>query len=398
MTRDDESMESIVGVSGSMVDLVKGAREVRRLIREASFDSLASEFSLDLSLHDGVGGHTASHFDSLCAEIEDLKDNCDTMSDTMSSVGGKVKASKSEQQFSKESTPSEFASSPDLKSLHKIIHSAPRNKALWTLTHATGFSDNDSTYSPIHRETSASPIFHDTKESRYKVALSSNASECGEWEWDSEGLCGDASLMSNQDLSQQIHHHDTWLQDDVLELDLEAELLTSTFNRCSRNSNHSSTSELDASYLYNKIRLPPSGRSSAMSISGLHEVGPPMIPTTTTALSRSSSTGSFKEYSSHRKHKQRTLSSDESGIDQGMDKSLTASSDFSSSMISSITTPLSPVHEVRESPKHHGAAPYSTTTMANKTPIPLTSITPKSALDNSRSKEHTRRKISYNHP
>jgi hypothetical protein len=55
MARDDESMDSIVNwtldpPTGSMVDLVKGAREVRRLIREASFDSLASEFSLDFQV------------------------------------------------------------------------------------------------------------------------------------------------------------------------------------------------------------------------------------------------------------------------------------------------------------------------------------------------------------
>ena len=50
MARDDESMDSIVGMTGSMVDLVKGAREVRRLIREASFDSLTSEFSLDFQV------------------------------------------------------------------------------------------------------------------------------------------------------------------------------------------------------------------------------------------------------------------------------------------------------------------------------------------------------------
>ena len=55
MARDEESMDSIVNwtldpPTGSMVDLVKGAREVRRLIREASFDSLASEFSLDFQV------------------------------------------------------------------------------------------------------------------------------------------------------------------------------------------------------------------------------------------------------------------------------------------------------------------------------------------------------------
>ena len=123
--------------------------------------------------------------------ISSAKDSC-----------SKLKSSKSDYQFinkdSKESTPDLLGpagadvgnSSPDLRNLHKIIHSAPaRNKRMWTLTHNTGFSDNDSTYSPIHRDSSASPIFHDsTRDSRYKVALSSNTSECGDWEWDSEGL------------------------------------------------------------------------------------------------------------------------------------------------------------------------------------------------------------------
>ena len=193
--------------------ILTGAREVRRLIREASFDSLASEFSLDVSLNDGVGGQTAAQFDSLCEEIYNLKDNCDIMSEkidfnNISSANEnsvKMKSSKSdffrEINNSKESTPDLSAggasagndvgnSSPDLRNLHKIIHSAPaRNKRMWTLTHNTGFSDNESTYSPIHRDSSASPIFHDnTRDSRYKIALSSNTSECGDWEWDSEGL------------------------------------------------------------------------------------------------------------------------------------------------------------------------------------------------------------------
>jgi hypothetical protein len=41
-------------VSKSMVGLIRGAREVRRLIREASFDSVASEFSLGVSLADDL--------------------------------------------------------------------------------------------------------------------------------------------------------------------------------------------------------------------------------------------------------------------------------------------------------------------------------------------------------
>ena len=109
LTRDDFSMDSIAGVSGSMVDLVKGAREVRRLIRETSFDSLASEFSLDL--HENLGSNTASYFDGISCEVSRLKENCDSMSENIdfSSNISKLKPSKSEY-FSKESTPASVTS------------------------------------------------------------------------------------------------------------------------------------------------------------------------------------------------------------------------------------------------------------------------------------------------
>ena len=152
MTRDDYSMDSIAEVSGSMVDLVKGAREVRRLIRETSFDSLASEFSLDL--RDNLGSGTASYFEGISSEVSRLKDNCDSMSeniDLSSYSKPKMKSSKSEY-FSKEYTPphqqtaaDSLSSSPDLRNLHKMIHSA-KNKTLWTLT--TAVSDTES--SPMH--------------------------------------------------------------------------------------------------------------------------------------------------------------------------------------------------------------------------------------------------------
>ena len=149
MTRDDYSMDSIAGVSGSMVDLVKGAREVRRLIRETSFDSLASEFSLDL--HDHLGSGTASYFEGISSEVSRLKDNCDSMSENLdfnsSRMRHKMKTSKSE--YFKESSPPKnmdsLSSSPDLRNLHKMIHSA-KNKTLWTLT--TAVSDTES--SPLH--------------------------------------------------------------------------------------------------------------------------------------------------------------------------------------------------------------------------------------------------------
>jgi len=383
MARDDESMDSIVGMTGSMVDLVKGAREVRRLIREASFDSLASEFSLDFQ--DGLGGRTASHFDTIDDEISKLKDNFETMNESIefkcqeNASESLMKSSKSHtdgQGFStKESTPAmqSLSSSPDLRSLHKIIHSAPRNKALWTLTPGLNvFSDNDSNCSPIHRDTSASPMLRDARDPKYKVVLSSNASECGgDWEWDSEGLSAD---FGHADF---VPEHETWLQDDVMELDLEAELLASTFDKRRDFSSQSSAcgSDLDSSF-YSKVRLPPSGRSSVLS--NQHEahqnISADFKSVMSLNFSRSSSTNSLKNIqdnspsyrspayyynkgpqswdASLRKTSNRSSksysSSDESGIE---DKSLLTGSDFSmTSSKTSVTTPLSPVHEVKESP------------------------------------------------
>ena len=219
-----------------------------------------------------------------------------------------------------------LSSSPDLRNLHKMIHSA-KNKTLWTLTQ---LSDAES--SPLHyRDSSASPMLHDPRDLKYKVALSSNTSECGDWEWDSEGL------SFNYDLNQPeitVENHENWLQDDVLELDLEAELLASTFNH-RRNSD--SETEFSA-----KIRLPPSGRSSVTSH---YDVTRPLMSLN---FSRSSSSGSLKSLDfDPKKRSKRSPSSDESGIE---DKSETFCS-MKSSMVSSMSTPLSPVHEARESPK-----------------------------------------------
>ena len=196
-----------------------------------------------------------------------------------------------------------------------------------------------------------------------------------------------------------------------MELDLEAELLSSTFNRC-RNSRESSVaSEIDASGLYNKIRLPPSGRSSVMEVSHGNfnmEDYDLTKSMSLSGISRSSSLNSFKEYSNNRKHKRspcESRTSDESGIENDKSASscsissrpsMTTSADYNSSMISSVTTPLSPVHEVRESPKHTPSPYYtsSSTSSANSS-RPSTAIkqTPKTTFENTKEKIHSRRRI-----
>ena len=165
-------------------------------------------------------------------------------------------------------------------------------------------------------------------------------------------------------------------QDDVMELDLEAELLASTFDKRRDFSSQSSAcgSDLDSSF-YSKVRLPPSGRSSGMS--NQHEISAPTHLHTdfksimSLNFSRSSSTNSLKNLqdtspgcyytpynfnkgqtpreigNSGRRSKSKSYSSsEESGIE---DKS--SLTDFSmTSSKTSVTTPLSPVHEVKESP------------------------------------------------
>merc|ERR1719167_718719 len=67
-----------------MRDLVNNAREVRRLIREASFDSTCSDLSLgDFSLNENIGGSTADDMDAICRGIHQLIDNCDSLEDEM---------------------------------------------------------------------------------------------------------------------------------------------------------------------------------------------------------------------------------------------------------------------------------------------------------------------------
>ena len=177
-------------------------------------------------------------------------------------------------------------------------------------------------------------MLHDARDQRYKVVLSSNTSECGDWEWDSEGMSFNdfATTTTTNNPAEILENHENWLQDDVLELDLEAELLTSTFNN-RRNSD--SDTEL-------KVRLPPSGRSSVTSIHDSYS-----RPLMSLQFSRSSSSGSLK---SLEKRSKRSPSSDESGIE---DKSENYCASMKSSICNSgvFSTPLSPVKEARESPK-----------------------------------------------
>lgn len=411
--RREDSVDSLaagggLAVSGSMVDLVKGAREVRRLIREASFDSLASDFSLDLALNDQLGASTQRHLDKLAGEVSRIKDSCELMGTNIdhkqsfscyNNNPSKSEHSIQQQQYSSNNCSSllEGSSSPDLRSLRKRLDVSSQ-KGFWQMT--APLSDYDS---PIHASSridcllSSSSPQKDLKLAKYKVALtsqtqSSNASECGDcWEWDSEGLGGAPSDLQQYTIGIEeaaANQHEAWLpiDDQILELDLETELLSVSRSR---------SSSSDISSLYNKVRLPPSGRSSVSrdftldqdnNSPCINSINREMLVRSFAKASSSSSqhhqqrpimSTSCSSSSSDRRKKSMS-SSDESGYMEASEKS-----DMSTSMSTtgglSATTPLSPVHEAKE--------PYSNT--------PVTSPA-KTQFDRHWKRTKSRRKIAYN--
>ena len=378
----DESVDSIMSVSGSMMDLVKGAREVRRLIREASFDSLSTDFSLDIKWNEEVGASTEFNLNSLQTELSDLKDNCSAITDKFDRippVESAMSTSKSDYSVALNVDTSDLSrdkhegSIPDLRSLHK-----PK-RHFWKMTTTYQASDFDS---PLHSGSYRtgdeslewdSPLhgWHDTKKSKYKVALSSqSASECGEdvevrsfvtndgvdpWEWDCEGL--KAEDMEDTPVASMLHHR-KWLpeQAEKFELDLEAEL------QWSRGSASASTSRsgsrrpsFDRNFYYmNKVRQPPSGRSSVDRGSG---------DTPREQIDHDALVRSFGVACPDKMGKSvSSVVSDESGFQDG--RSVAGSSNVmdasgTSSVFQSSVVTLSPVHEMREPSGSATATPVS---------------------------------------
>jgi len=279
--QDNPSM-SACSMSGSMLDLVENAREVRRLIREASFDSTTSDLSLDLSLNGDIGVSTAEGLDTLCRGINKLIDNCENIDQDISCIPEtKLPSSKSSmsglnQYAASESGEEETAgdlkrdnSIPDLRALQRSLR---QNKGMWKLTDFSGLSDRSRQASIVSDAGSFewdSPV-HGWTESRaaYRVPLaySSNVSESGDevasfagsgldaWEWD------DCYTMEGENVNpvQCMSGHTSWLPDMSRELDMEAELRWRELSSGAA----SARSSLDRDIMMHYRRLPPSGRSS----------------------------------------------------------------------------------------------------------------------------------------
>jgi len=297
--RDDFSGESDLechlsagdseSVTGSMLDLVHDAREIRRLIREVSIDSNASSICLpeDLS-HD-----TFQHIEGINKGLDELIFNCANideeniddkmqMSSSKSSTSGLYQYASAEQNQEFNTSPSDDSmkrdsSMHDFRNLQTTLRKS--SKGLWRLTNISGISDGSRQASvlsdsggsmewdsPLHA--GLTDISSSRRHNRYRTpVLSSNVSECSlddlaslagsgldQWEWD-EAAYYIAGCEDDSD-ERIVIEGDQWLPDiGSTELDLEAELRLRDSSMGPYNSARSSLEpELG--------RLPPSGRSS----------------------------------------------------------------------------------------------------------------------------------------
>lgn len=360
-------MDSIVSASASMRSLVSGAKEVRRMIREASFDSLASDFSLGDFCQNDIGVSTELNLDLLTYDLSDLKDNVSSMNKAINQIPAEIQmsTSKSEnaglskilQEETVPGSPRIEGSTPDLRH----IDQRPK-RHFWKMNYTMNEFD-----SPAHSGSLTntepesleweSPLhgWHDLKHQKYKVALSSrSASEYGGdddgldgLEWDCEGY----NPMDETDLDhERLRGHKNWLPESTegIELDLEAEL----GSRCGSSSTSRSGSRrtsLDKYFYWNKVRQPPSGRSSVERGCGDN---PRQV------INQESLIKSFGVFplgvmqSEQEKVMSTSCVSEESGYQEGMETSGVGSIASASGCLT-----LSPVHETKEP------------TSANATPV-----------------------------
>ena len=414
-------------VSGSMLDLVQNAREVRRLIRETSFDSTTSDLDLDFSLNENLGGSTAEGLDTIYSGINKIMLNCENLEQDISflpeqklvvsksSMSGLSQYAGTENEEDEESNLQRDGSVPDLRVLQRTLRS---NKGVWKLTDFSGLSDREGIFgsrqasivsdsgsfewdSPIHG-------WHGMKSHRVPLISSSNVSESGDevgsfsgsgldpWEWDDCYIIQDGE---DEDMVERMDGHKSWLPEMSAELDLESELRLRELN--SQSSSNRSSLERG---LYCARRQPPSGRSSVdrLSISSqgssfsddLTITGSrPFISRRSRSRSNSISklSDSIQQSHEYTARLQKLSISAESGVldTDSMDSSRTSMDSSRSSLdtgissmdtsVSSVTSSifvssinLSPVKEAKEpplTPPHlHYSSPMSTSTNSPLSP------------------------------
>jgi hypothetical protein len=295
-SRDDSEQSS---VCGSMAELVMGAREVRRLIREASVDSLASDFSLGFKLREDLGGSTEHHLDALCGDISRLKDTCGAITERVTTVPtAKMAKTQSDYGLSTSVPPAADVVDPEGSAPDLRLLQWPR-RHFWRLSNVPELHDSGNQPSPARSvlDTENGELawespnrgWHDLKAAKYKLALTRTSEDDGRssvftydgsdaWEWDCDGMTmSQASVEDHLMLAtQSMLNHRQWLPEsaDSVELDLEAELTSMSGRHKSTpasrfgSRNSSRRSSHDRSYYVSLQRQPPSGRSSVDRGSG----------------------------------------------------------------------------------------------------------------------------------
>lgn len=203
-------------VSSDMKNVMKNARDIRRLIRESSFDSLASDFSLELDFNIDLKSDILDH-----EEDEDI-----TITDE-----------KEEYVF-------------DKSLLNRF-----ENNQMWRLTNSTRESSLVSDYSYDFRADKPFRI-HGGYTSDDLASLIGSQADALEWDED----CFMEDDAHGRDVADVALRHSAWLPEYNKELDLESELETIVGS--------SGISEMVSKMTREKMmaRLPPSGASSVESL------------------------------------------------------------------------------------------------------------------------------------
>ncbi|CAB4066613.1 unnamed protein product [Lepeophtheirus salmonis] len=195
--------------TGSMVELIKGAREVRKLIREASFDSLTSDLSFQ----------------------------------SESRVVPSISVNHCKQQENENDEGTEEDQVP-----HSLRINQSLNKNFYSMIALSSLDFDPTSSSGVNSLEWESPTqgWHDVRESKYKMSIPPESDQ--ELEWDAE--------------ISETHpvHDDEFVSSSFcsgLELDMEAELFRAPSACSSRRSSFGSISVKSIGK-----RLPPSGRSS----------------------------------------------------------------------------------------------------------------------------------------
>jgi len=272
----DISVDSVAdqsySMNASMMDLVQNAKEARRLIREISFDSQASDLDIDLSLNNSIFGSRAEGLNQFCNGINQLIDNCDFVP----SFPGETKLKSSRSSESGMSELSEiFDASGEIREnsvpdFQRLQRSALNGKELWKLTGFTDFSEPSDTEnasleweSPVHGWHSK-PIYKATLYNEVNTSDSTDERSSFEssvvdlYEWDNECLNQSYDVDMLGDNAQNAELKSEMLNEQGFNTTLEKSEYDGG-SETSRATSRRSSTEINMRYVR---RLPPSGRSS----------------------------------------------------------------------------------------------------------------------------------------